>query len=245
MKVLAFDTATRASSVALWDTDGFDPPREARDDPSPGERPGHARCLLPLIAGLMESSGTDWAGIDRLAVGVGPGTFTGLRIGIATARALSRARRIPLVGVSTLESLALGARLDPRLPSGIETLLSVIDARRREVFAAGWRLGEDPSAVAPLPSLRPRALRPERLASVIAGLSERVIAVGDGAVEFREVLESSGASIPADDSELHRVSAANHCRLAARKQAGKPDQVSPEYLRLPDAEIGHRNADKQ
>jgi tRNA threonylcarbamoyladenosine biosynthesis protein TsaB len=245
LKVLAFDTATRATTAALWDTDGIDPPREARDDPDPGERPGHARYLLPLISELLERSGTGWEEIETLAVGVGPGTFTGLRIGIATARALSRARRIPLVGVSTLESLALGPRLDPRLPADIDTLLSVIDARRGEVFAASWPVDDGPPEPATPRSFGPRAVRPERLATNITGLGGRVIAVGDGAVEFREVLEPSGASIPADDSELHRVSATNHCRLASGKRAGRPDEVSPEYLRLPDAKIAHRDTDKQ
>jgi len=102
MRILAFDTATRATSVAL---DEF----ELRDDPPAGERPRHTTRLMPLIVEVLERTQTEWSAIDRIAVGVGPGTFTGLRIGVATARSLSRARRIPLVGVSTLESLALNA----------------------------------------------------------------------------------------------------------------------------------------
>lgn len=242
MKILAFDTATRATTAALWDTDGGVPPAEARDDPTPGSRPGHARYLLPLISELLEHSGTQWDQIDKLGVGVGPGTFTGLRIGIATARALSRARRIPLVGVSTLSSLALGASLDPHRRSDIKTLLAVIDARRGEVFVAGWRREGGPPMIQSPPAYGPCALTPERLTTLIGDLRGGVTALGDGAVEFREVLERSGALIPADDSELHRVSATNHCRLASCKQAGSsPDEVSPEYLRLPDAEIAHRD----
>ena len=102
MRILAFDTATRATSVAL---DEF----ELRDDPPAGERPRHTTRLMPLIVEVLERTQTEWSAIDRIAVGVGPGTFTGLRIGVATARSLSRARGIPLVGVSTLESLALNA----------------------------------------------------------------------------------------------------------------------------------------
>lgn len=232
MRILAFDTATRATTVALWDSDSADGLLEARDDPEPGALPGHARRLLALIAALLAQSG-GWDSVDRLAVGVGPGTFTGLRIGIATARALSRARGLPLVGVSTLASLALGAERWRPTSAADETVFAVIDARRAEVFAAGWTL--------PLPEPVPsaafaaRALSPERLAARIEVVGAPVIAVGDGAVKFRQVLERSGASVP-PDRHLHRVSAANHCRLAYHRPVSSPDQVSPEYLRLPDAE---------
>ncbi len=136
MKVLAFDTATGATSVALLDsTGGY--PIEARDDPEPGQRPRHTTRLMALIVEVMERAGCGWDEVDRIAVGVGPGTFTGLRIGVATARALTRARGIELVGVSTLQSLALGAADEARR-QGCQAVLAVLDARRGEVFAAAW-----------------------------------------------------------------------------------------------------------
>ena len=85
--ILAFDTATPATTVAVCGEHAL----ELRDDPPPGERPRHATRLLPLITEVMEESGASWDSFERIAVGVGPGTFTGLRIGIATARALARA----------------------------------------------------------------------------------------------------------------------------------------------------------
>jgi tRNA threonylcarbamoyladenosine biosynthesis protein TsaB len=91
LRILGLDTATRATAVAMWDSDGDAPTTEGRDDPSPGVRPHHTTRLMELIVEVLERSGTPWAKIDRIAVGVGPGTFTGLRIGIATARALGRA----------------------------------------------------------------------------------------------------------------------------------------------------------
>jgi tRNA threonylcarbamoyladenosine biosynthesis protein TsaB len=236
---LAFDTATRATTVALCGVrDGAC--MEARDDPGPRERPGHATHLMPLAAALLDRAGIDWAAVERIAVGVGPGTFTGLRIGIATARALARARSIPLVGVSTLQSLALGAAADAS-PDG--TVLAVIDARRGEVFVGGWRPDERSEPGGEL--LRPRVLAPGELPALIDGMPPPILAVGDGALAFRAVLERSGASVPEDNSELHRVSAINHCKLARRLRAEAPEQVGPRYMRLPDAEIARRAANRQ
>lgn len=236
MRILAFDTATPATTVALSGVDNVI--FTARHDPRPGERPGHATRLLPLVALVLERAGIGWNALDRIAVGVGPGTFTGLRIGIATARALSRARDIPLVGVSTLESLALARPAPDAAPAGLDAVLAVLDARRGEVFAAIWRIdeaGEFENAL-----LRPRALAPEALAELAAPLGPAMLAIGDGAVAFREVLERSGSFIPDDDSPLHKVTATNHCRLADRLEGGVPDEVRPDYIRAPDAEIAHR-----
>jgi tRNA threonylcarbamoyladenosine biosynthesis protein TsaB len=229
---LAFDTATRATAVALCGAAIGD--LEARDDPAGGARPGHATRLMPLAVELLERAGMSWDAVDRIAVGVGPGTFTGLRIGIATARALARARGIPLVGVSTLRSLALGAR-------GAEgSVLAVIDARRGEAFTAAWRALKvlEPSGEL----LRERVVAPEALAALLDDLPLPILAVGDGALAFRAVLERSGASVPEDVSELHRVTAINHCRLARHLRAEAPEQVAPHYMRLPDAELARRAA---
>jgi tRNA threonylcarbamoyladenosine biosynthesis protein TsaB len=233
--ILAFDTATRATTVALCDGDWE---LESRDDPPPGRRPGHATRLLPLVAEVLDRAQASWTDVERIAVGVGPGTFTGLRIGIATARALARARGLPLVGVSTLQSLALGAAEHRRAPPAtVDVVLAVLDARRREVFTAAWR----PGAVEGAPLLAARPIAPDQLAAAIPELGSSVLAIGDGAVEFRQVLERAGALIPDDDAELHRVSAINHCRLASALRAGAPDEIQPDYLRLPDAEISRRS----
>lgn len=245
MRILAFDTATRATTVSLSGVGNV--VYTARDDPPAGERPGHATRLLPLTAMVLDRAGAGWEDIDRIAVGVGPGTFTGLRIGIATARALARARGIPLVGVSTLQSLALaGPRAvvtlkgqDPGgTTAGLDVVLAVLDARRGEVFAASWRMDEVEDYESAL--LLPRAFAPETLANLVTPLGPTTLAIGDGAVAFREVLERSGAFIPDDDSQLHRVTATNHCRLAAGVQPGPPDEVRPDYLRAPDAEMARR-----
>jgi tRNA threonylcarbamoyladenosine biosynthesis protein TsaB len=245
MKVLGFDTATRATSVALLDTDSG-AVTERRDDPEPGHRPRHTTQLMSLIAQVLAAAGCNWDDLGLIAVGVGPGTFTGLRIGVATARALAQAREIPLAGVSTLHSLALCALPAAEDSSGVasEAVLAVLDARRREVFAGGWSVHEAARAGA-TPLLAPQALSPPALAKMAQELERHTLMVGDGAIEFRAVLERSGAWIPEDDSPLHRVTATGHCRLATGLAPQPPDAVRPEYLRLPDAELSLRASQNQ
>jgi tRNA threonylcarbamoyladenosine biosynthesis protein TsaB len=232
MRILGFDTATRATAVAIIDTErGLE--LEARDDPAPGERPRHTSRLMPLIAELLERAGGGWDAIDRLAVGVGPGTFTGLRIGVVTARALARARELPLTRISTLRSLALNTAGTAQAGSAV----AVIDARRGEAFATAWAVEQIERGE---PLFAPAALGPRALGDALSALPAPVLAVGDGAVEFRGVLERSGATVPEVSSPLHRVSAVNHCRLAAGTVPTPPDDVFPDYLRVPDAELTRR-----
>ncbi|HET9074222.1 MAG TPA: tRNA (adenosine(37)-N6)-threonylcarbamoyltransferase complex dimerization subunit type 1 TsaB [Solirubrobacteraceae bacterium] len=216
MRILALDTATAATVVALLDThSGLSV--EARDDPPPRARPAHASRLLGLIESLLAGSG-GWARVDRIAVGVGPGTFTGLRIGVATAQGLALARGCPIVAVSTLDSLAAAAH-GVAVAQGREAL-AVIDARRGEVFLGGPGV---PAAVR-----GPGQLAPE---------ADGRLAVGDGAVQFREALVAAGAMVPDPDSPLHRVNGLEHCRLAERAQPQPPQSIQPLYLRVPDAEL--------
>jgi tRNA threonylcarbamoyladenosine biosynthesis protein TsaB len=238
--VLGFDTSTSASAVALRMADGRT--TQARDDPAAGAHPGHATRLLELARELLAAAEVSWRQIDRIAVGVGPGTFTGLRVGVATARGLAQSLSAELVGVSSLRALAVGALAsDPATAEGCAatTVLAVIDARRGEVFAAAYESGED--------GLReltaPRALVPERLGEVIAeaegvrGARGQWLAVGDGAVRFRPQLESAGVAVPQDSSSLQQVSAAVVCELAVNAPAASLHALAPDYRRRPDAEL--------
>jgi tRNA threonylcarbamoyladenosine biosynthesis protein TsaB len=217
--VLGFDTSTAHLSVAL--TAGRDVASERTVDPDPTGRPRHARELLSVVEGVVGESG-GWDSVDRIAVGLGPGTFTGLRIGIATARGLAQSSGMALTGVSSLRALAAGS-------AGSSPVLAVIDAKRDEVFAALYE-GEAEVWEASVGS-------PGDLADRLRDKGAQVIAVGDGAVRFRSELEASGAEIPADDDGAHRVRARHVCLLATGAEAGPLAEIKPTYLRRPDAEL--------
>jgi tRNA threonylcarbamoyladenosine biosynthesis protein TsaB len=221
--VLGFDTATPSTAVGLRLADGTI--LQARDDPEGERRPGHATRLLPLADQLLGKAGVGWGELERIAVGVGPGTFTGLRIGIATARGLAQSLGVGLVGVSSLRALAFGGT----------KILSAIDARRAEVLVAAYD-GEQ-EVLAPL--VVPADGLGELLDSVQSDI--RIadwVAVGDGAVRYRDSLGRVGARVPPDASKRHRIQASAICELALSHPDSVPSpSVVPAYLRRPDAEI--------
>ena len=220
MTIVGFDTSTAATSACVLCDDG----EAVEHVPRPErllEPPGHSRELMPAVAELMESAGIGWDGVAGVAVGVGPGTFTGLRIGVATARALATAARIPVHPVSSLAALAAASTEAP-------LAVSVIDAKRGEVFAALFRDGE--------PVTEPFVSRPEELPERAGRDLANAVAVGDGSIRFRDILEAAGMHVPPDSSELHVVRALHICRLGARVPPERPEAVLPTYIRDPDAE---------
>jgi tRNA threonylcarbamoyladenosine biosynthesis protein TsaB len=222
VNLVGFDTSTNATSVCVLRADG----RAFEHVPAPGrllERPGHAAELMPAVARLMADAGLSWPEVDAVAVGVGPGTFTGLRIGIATARALAHARGIAVRPVSSLAALA-----DPLAPD--RPRLPLIDARRGELFAALH--GPDGVRWPPFVAA-PEALA-ERVGKAFPG-AEKAVAAGDGAIKFRSVLEAVGVEVPSDESQLHVVRAHSVCHLALTGTETPPEAVLPDYLREPDA----------
>jgi len=184
--VLGLDTATPSTVAGVLLADGR--VAEARDDPADGGRGAHAAKLLVLAERALTDAGISWDDLDRLAVGVGPGGFTGLRIGIATARALAQARGLPLVPVSSLAALAGGAvpassatgGVAPGAPGAgmpLPLVAAVIDARRGEVFAAVYRGDRT--------LLEPAALAP-------AALAERLLALEEPTKPMRTEAASAG-----------------------------------------------------
>jgi tRNA threonylcarbamoyladenosine biosynthesis protein TsaB len=231
MILLGLDTATSATSVALRLAAGT--VSEARDDPAAGAHPGHATRLLAMADGLLSDAGITIGDVDRIAVGVGPGTFTGLRVGVATARGLAQSSGAELVAVSSLRALA-----DPALEDrGQGAILAVIDARRSEIFAAAYAGDGGELATG-------RALRPSAIASLLeeAGLAS-ARAVGDGALRYRDELEAAGLEVASETSSLHLLRAAAICTLAASTVSPvSSEPVLPDYLRRPDAELALEGA---
>ena len=175
MLSLAFDTATDSASCAL-----------VRDGDVLGERPSRAGRILHDIDAVLAGAEVEPTILEGIVVGTGPGSYTGLRMGLVTARTLAFSLGIPVAGISTLDALAAGA------PGA----RPVIDAKRGEVFTL--MAGEY------------RCVRPEALE-----LGECETAVGDGAVRYRDVLEGSGALVPPDESAVHVPWARHHALLAS------------------------------
>jgi tRNA threonylcarbamoyladenosine biosynthesis protein TsaB len=175
MLTLAFDTATSVATSAL-----------VRDGQVLAERASRAVRVLADAQELFEQAEVEPRELNRLVAGTGPGSFTGVRIGLAAARTLAFALDLPLAGVSTLHALAAGA------PGA----LPVVDAGRREIFTL---VDGEPVAVAP------KELR----------LEAGTLCVGDGAVRYRDVLEGHGAEVPPRGSELHLPRARFHVELAS------------------------------
>jgi tRNA threonylcarbamoyladenosine biosynthesis protein TsaB len=231
--VLGIDTATSSTAVALRLSDGFT--TERRDDPAAGAHPGHATRLLEMAEELLADTGTSWAQVERIAVGAGPGTFTGLRVGIATARGLAQSLDIPLAPVSSLRALAHAALADDTQTASCDGVLAVIDARRGEVFALAHASDGRELSVA-------RPVDPEDIGGVLAEAGSevnRLLGVGDGAVRYRSQLEGVGVDVPPDSDPLHLLSARTICELGAMDGAERASyqEVLPDYLRRPDAEV--------
>jgi tRNA threonylcarbamoyladenosine biosynthesis protein TsaB len=175
MLIVAFDTATDvATSALVWDGEVL------------GELASRPVSVLEDVDALLRRGGVRDSQLEGIVVGIGPGSFTGLRMGLATARALAFSLDLPMAGVSTLDALAAGA------PGATP----VVDARRREVFA--------------LVDGAPVVLQPAELPVVGGGTY-----VGDGAMRYRETIEAAGGSVPPADSELHLPRARFHAELAS------------------------------
>ena len=156
MLVIGFDTATDDTAVCAWE-DGEVIDESVVGPGAPGARPAHATALLTAVERAAGAAG-GWPRVGRIAAGTGPGSFTGLRIGIATARGLAAALGKPAVGVGTLDALALGMR---EAAGGERELLAALDARRGQLFAGLY----DADRKAPAGALpgRPRGARRFRL----------------------------------------------------------------------------------
>lgn len=236
MKVLGLDTSTALLSAAVLDGGALAAERTRESVQPRDRRPGrsnHAEGLLPLIEEVLAGAGTAFSSLALLGVAVGPGSFTGLRIGISTAKGLVYGSDVPVVGVSTLEASAY------RVPAQEDAVFvcPMIDARKDEVYAALFRrtsasfecLIED-SLAAPEAMVR-------RVQSVAAG---PCLYLGSGARAYADVIARCGADrARVSDGTEHVSVAAAVARLAEATYAAAPEtaaaSLAPRYIRPPDA----------
>lgn len=222
MLTLGIDTATEQISVALGGHEGV----IARFEVARGRR--HAEILAPAIAFTCAQADIGLEELGLIAVDVGPGLFTGMRVGLATAKTLAFALRLPMIGISSLDLLAFPHRRSDRV------VVPVIDARKGEVFYAMYR--QVPGGLQQV--VAPQVGPIDDLVADLLARSQEVLCVGDGAHRYRaEILDGFHCEI-ADD--LH-PSAAPLVQLAhakaLREEWVQPSEINAVYLRQPDAQI--------
>jgi len=222
--ILGIDTATPQVGCAIGGHEGV----IASFSVAKGKR--HAETLVPAIDFLCRQAHVELDEIGAIAVDIGPGLFTGLRVGVATAKAMASALRVPVVGVSSLDLLAFPVRWTNR------QIVSVVDARRGEVFYAAYR--QVPGGVQRL--TEPQVGTPEQLCNEIQATGDDCLAVGDGARRYADELidlikveiADAGLAYPSPQSLVQLA----HAR-AVREEFVNAWEVQPIYLRKADAEI--------
>lgn len=227
MLVLGIETSTVQSGVCLATERG---PLAAA---SLARGQAHGEFLAPAIGFCLEQAQVRMDDVGGVAVSLGPGLYTGMRVGIATAQALAHARGLPVVGLASLDLLAFGVRHVRRL------LCALLDARRNELFWAFYRAA--PGGVQRVSDFRVGPA--SKVAGEIEAASEDVLAIGDGALANRTLLESTGAEVGSDASAYPSAQALVELALPRflREDTQRAEDLHPHYLRKADARIGWRN----
>ena len=225
-RVLAIETATPVQALALLDGENL---REHRVQ---HVRYNHGSSLLQNVDQLLSARKIELPDIDLFAVGLGPGSFTGLRVGLATAKALARSVKKPIVGISSLAALAYAAaRINPGA-----TVLTAIDARRREIFGAAYRwTPEGLVSIIDDCAVDPAEFR-ERVEAELEG---PIVLVGDGQSKYPALRQWKHPNLTIVPPDLATPSAIGVARLSRRAaQADGPADLialEPNYIRPSDA----------
>lgn len=233
MKLLAIDTSGLVCSVAVTE-DGC-----LRALYSIQHRTTHSQILLPMVQDIREKLSLEMKGLDAIAVAAGPGSFTGLRIGAATAKALCLALEVPLIPVPTLEAMAY------RLWGTEGRIVPMMDARRGQVYAGCYRCpaAADTGAL-PQVLLSGGVRQVEELAEALNRDEEPLVFLGDGVPVYREKLASllhgpwTAAPLHRDRQSADALAALAEARVEALGEAAytDADRFTPDYMRLSQAE---------
>lgn len=224
MLVLGLETSTQRSSVALVDEGGV------VASVSLGVPRRHGEFVAPAIRFCLDQAGVQLDGVHGVAVGLGPGLYTGLRVGIATAQSLAAARQLPVVGLSGLDVLAFRERYVRRL------ICAALDARRGELFWAFYRSA--PGGVQRLGEIELGTA--DRLAAEIEEQAEECLIVGDGGLGAAEQLRAVGAEVAGPDNAWPEASELAELAVPRfiREETQTAIELQPIYLRQADARIG-------
>lgn len=224
MKILAFETSAKAGSVALLNGETLLGESYCNTGLT------HSQTMMPMAEQLLKICGMTPGDVDAVAVAAGPGSFTGVRIGVAAAKGFAWGGEIPCYGVSTLEAMALGLGVDQGY------VLPVMDARRQQVYNALFHFaGGTAERLCP-----DRAISLEDLAEEIKNLSEHVFLVGDGSVLCYNTLKGRVPQLvlPSEHRMHQRAAGVGLAALQmiARGETGDGAALQPNYLRLSQAE---------
>jgi tRNA threonylcarbamoyladenosine biosynthesis protein TsaB len=229
MIVLGIETSTPQTTVALASERGT----IASTLLSVG-RSNH-EIVVPAVQHVLQTSGTELSAVGGIAVGVGPGLFTGLRVGIQTAKSLAQVLQVPIMGLASLDILAFAVRYTNR------AICSVVDARRGEVFFCFYR--PVPAGVTRTSEFGVAA--PDHLAAELEAQRDDVLLVGNGAVRYRHELAEAGSHVEIASPALGYPHADELVELSiprfVREQFDRVADVVPLYLRKSDAEIAWDN----
>ncbi len=225
MKILSIDTSSASGSIALLED------RNVVSEWSVRETGTHSNWLQSAIRSHLDSAGCPISSIDLFAIDIGPGSFTGLRIGISTVKGLAWPLGRKVAGVSTLAALSMN------LPYASRMVCPILDARKGEVYAALY----DMSRGTPRLIMPEAAMKPDSLVQEITerGLSDEVILLGGGAFAYQELFAEALPGSVTTPGHLWQIRASNVGLLAFDMQdkAISPAALSPVYLRKSEAEI--------
>ena len=233
MKILGIDTSTMAANVAVLEDD------KLICEYTINTKKTHSQKLMPMIENMLKLSDLDIKEIDAIAICVGPGSFTGLRIGMATAKAMAHVNNIPLIGVNSLEILGANMDLCNR------NICSILDAQRNQVYMNKYILKDDK-----ITELEEISIKPiDELLEEISSSNEDWVLVGEAVYKYKEKIEEiSNITIPSPANNITKASTlcfVARDKMLANVQVYNCYNINPMYIRKSQAEEQYEEKQKR
>lgn len=224
MLILGIDTTSKVSSIALYDSDkGVIAQNRVQ------VKMTHSDTLMVLIDNLFKESSLKIGDVDRIAVGIGPGSFTGIRIGVGTAKGLSYSGNIDIVGVNTIDILA------ENISETEKYIIPIIDAKKERVFYSVYKYESGKK-------VRIEKYRDRNINEILEEFKEKeVIFTGDGTIAYAEIIKSAGSNFETDLDSNCLVNSVNLCKIAQESEIISVHLLEPEYIAKSQAERSKQN----